>query len=1085
MLVSIRTLLLIPVCLWASIFAPVAGAESLKADWSPAFEHIGIDEGLSQSVVTSIHQDRLGFIWFGTQEGLNRFDGRRFRVYRHDPEDPDSLSSSSIEAISGDAQGRLWLGTDDGGLNVLDPRTGDIRVLRSGRGDGGLRHDRVLDIAFDGRGVAWLGTEEGLDRVELESGEPEVRPGGVMGDALAGRAVTQVLVDPDGTVWAGTRASGLFVGRGDTVAHFAVDELPARRIKGNQVTGLARGKEGSVWLTTRDGGLDRVDGDELEVISLPGLALPDRQLTAILVRDDGSMLVGSEDGYLYRISTSKQLTGVYHHDGRDGDSLAGGAVRAIFEDRTGVLWVGSYAGGISKSKSLSGKVTHGLVGTNDGRRLPDALVRAIWVDGKTGSAWIGTNAGLAHLPRGADDYEVYEHRNDDPRSLGHDTVYAVLGRANGQIWVATRNGLDRFDPASGGFVHHREGQGSGLPDNRVRDLAEDPHGRLWVATEGGLARYEDATGKFSVYRSTPGRDGLSGDEITSVFADREGYIWIGTNTSGLNRLDPDTGAIRHFGPGPEGLSHHSVWDVIRIEDTVWVGTFSGGLNRIDLSSGEITHYLEADGLANNVVYQIVPDDRGRLWLSTNSGISVLEPATGKFLNYNPHDGLLNYEYNSNASFRDDEGIVYFGGINGLDIIDASRVNAPTTEAVAALTDLRLFNQPVDPATDQRVSMNATIEYADSLSIGYRARVVSFGLGALHFANPDTNRLRYRLDGLHDDWLVADAARHQVTFNSLPAGEYSFRVQASARGTKWGSQRVLRLSVAPPPWLSPAAYAAYAGVAILMLAAAVRAHFRRIGAQRRHVEELNRMVAERTVELEALNEQLKDTNERLELATRRDPLTGLANRRELLEWLPREQAAAARSYRDWARKRGRGEEPEHARLGFLAVDIDDFKRINDTWGHMAGDRILSEFARRLQDHCRTSDLAVRWGGEEFLLVMRSVGPRSARQLAERIRRAVETQPVSLDAGRKVSMTCSIGFACYPFSPEHPEVGHWEDVLGLADAALYAAKRAGKNAWIGIGCPREASERLAAALLRDPAVRAVRSDRAVYWKSRETE
>lgn len=1079
-----------PLCLLA-LSLPVATAAAAdppgSAPWAAAFERIGIDQGLSQSVVTSIYQDDLGFLWLGTQEGLNRYDGRSFKVYRHDPDDPESLSSSSIEVIAGDGEGRLWLGTDDGGVNILDPRTGDITVLRHDPSkERSLSHDRVLDITFGPEDSAWLGTEAGLDRVS-GNGAAVKRLGNGPGSAstLVGKAVTSVLAGDDGEIWAGTRESGLYALRTDgEVVRYGTGDPDVRRLAGDQVTDLALGADGTVWVTTLDGGLDRIGDDGAAVLSTAGdsVDLPDTSLTAIHIEEGGNLLVGSNDGYLYRITPDLRLLGQYRHTADNPDSIARGSVEDIYVDRTGVLWVGSYTGGVSKSKSLSGKVAHGVLGSNDSRRLPDKVVRTFWIDEELPQFWIGTNGGLARTRPGAEGYEVFRHEEGNPRSLSNDVVYSVLRRQNGELWVGTRRGLNRFRPETRDFERYLKNGNRGLPDDRVRELVEDSEGRLWVGTEGGLARYEDARDRFRVYRSRPGdSDSLSSDEVTALFADDEGFIWVGTNIAGLNRLDPESGTFRHYEAGPDGLSHHSVWDVRRIDDTVWVGTFSGGLNRIDLSTGTVTSYMERDGLANNVVYQVIPDGRGRLWLSTNAGISVFESGAGKFLNYNPRDGLQNYEFNSNAAFRDRDGRIYFGGVDGMDIIDASAVEPTSTDAVAALTGFQLFNQPVSPANDERVDMNASIEYADRLNLDYQAKVFSIGLGALHFVNPDTNQLRYRLDGLHDGWLESNNTLHYVTFNSLAPGDYRLRIQASSRGAEWGPERILDIQVAPPPWRSSGAYAAYVLVVMLLLAAVVRAYWRRIGAERRQIEKLNAMVADRTIELEALNEQLKDTNQRLEVATRRDPLTQLANRRELLEWLPREQAAALRAYSDWSKQGARGPEPTHTRLCFLAVDIDDFKRINDTWGHLAGDKILYGFAQRLKDHCRSSDLAVRWGGEEFLLVMRAMDPDRAQRMAERIRRAVETRPVVLEDGREIPMTCSIGFACYPFSVEHPGVADWEDLVGLADAALYAAKKEGKNGWVGIGCPEGLSPDGVASLLRDPEVRQGRGERAVIWRS----
>ncbi|MEX0915681.1 MAG: diguanylate cyclase, partial [Wenzhouxiangellaceae bacterium] len=866
--------------------------------------------------------------------------------------------------------------------------------------------------------------------------------------------------EPVVDIWAGTREEGLYLIDDGRVESYGTDAPNTRRLAGDRITDLAVGANGGVWVATRDGGLDRIDRQGVSLSSRGAMAeasiaerdrLPSSGLTALHADDDRSLLVGSAAGVLYRIDRDMRILSRHRHMAGDPDSIAPGEILVIHVDPQGVIWTSSYAGGVSKTKSLSGKLAHDVVG------FPaefSRVVRAFWIDEDLREVWIGTSDGLAQLRPDPEGPRIFRHAGDRQGSLSDDVVYAVRRLHNGQLWVGTRTGLNRLHPETGDFERYLKGDGRGLPDNRVRDLAEDARGRLWIATQGGLARYDDETDRFTVFRSRPGSsnddsNSLSSNELTALHVDEEGFIWIGTNVAGLNRLDPETGDFTWFEAGPDGLSHRSVWDAVRIGDTVWAATFSGGLNRIDLSSGSVTHFLERDGLANNVVYRIVPDDRGRLWLSTNASISVFDTEAGRFLNYNPRDGLQNYEYNSNAAFRDAAGRIWFGGVDGIDIINASVVETDASDASAVLTDFRLFNRPVVPEDDDRVELDARIEYANRLALGHQARVFSIGLSALHFANPDTNRLRYRLDGLHDEWLESDAGAHEVTFNSLDPGDYRFRVQAAARGAQWGPERTLEIRIHPPPWQSPWAYTGYAAALLILMLLVVRNYRQRIARERRRVEQLNAMVIDRTAELQRVNKKLQESNRRLEDAVRQDPLTGLGNRRELLEFLPREQPLSLRAYSDWIRDGCTGPEPQHARMCLLAVDIDDFKLINDTWGHLGGDQVLGGFATQLHDHCRASDLVVRWGGEEFLIVMRAATPELAQAQAERIRKSVQAQPIRLDDDKRVSLTCSIGFACYPFSIDHPEVGDWEDIVGLADAAMYAAKNAGKNTWTGIG------------------------------------
>ena len=331
-------------------------------------------------------------------------------------------------------------------------------------------------------------------------------------------------------------------------------------------------------------------------------------------------------------------------------------------------------------------------------------------------------------------------------------------------------------------------------------------------------------------------------------------------------------------------------------------------------------------------------------------------------------------------------------------------------------------------------------YADRVALDPRDAVLAIDLVAIDFSAPAAARLRYRIGGIHDDWVRTRGPQAELMLSHLAPGDYPLELAAAGRDGRFGPARTLMLEVPPPIWRHPLAYLGY----VLLGFALLGWGYSRIGARSREREArialLHRTVAERTAELERANRQLQANNRELEVATRTDPLTHVSNRRDLQQWLSREGLQIVREAAAAGDDRGG--------LVFFMIDIDDFKPVNDKHGHPVGDEVLVAFAARLSSLSRGHDVVVRWGGEEFLWMLRELHMHDAPAVAERIRRVIADQPFVLPSGLSLSVTCSIGFAPWPFSARHAVVGDWEQSVALADRALYAAKAAGKNAWVGL-------------------------------------
>lgn len=983
----------------------VSGVAAAREDASrpplSSLERYGLEEGLSQLAVTALVEDDQGFLWIGTQEGLNRFDGHRFKVYRRGPAAEGGLVSSSIESLAFDRDSRLWIGTNDAGLEVMDLRGGERRRLGT---EAGLSHRTVLRILLDPDGGAWIGTPVGIDRVDREArtavslGSTEAV---VALRAIPGRG--NLALDRSCRLWA--------VGAG------ALQSVPSALAGKAHCVDFQADRDG-LWVATATDGLYLLDGEGAVVRQVPAVALRERlvEVTAMILRSDGWMLVGFADGRIVQMHPGEGVEPRF----AGFDPRPDTAITLFHDHGSGVLWVGSATGGLFGARSMSAALRSELLSQHDVDAWPGRSVRSIWRDDER--LLVGTDTGLAMRVRGGPWTAV--------ESIGITSIRDIVVAPGGGWWVGTHRGL---------WFLEESGEARpvpGVPDPAITDLLLEGE-LLWVATRGGLARFRQGV---SANDGLPA--GLDGQFLTSLMRDDLGRLWIGSNERGVFRLAAG-GALEHLDVRTGKLLHDSIWSLHADADAFWLGSFSAGLHRIDRTSGAIRSYSERDGLSNGVIYRIEPDAAGRLWLSTNNGLSVLDPATGMVQTLLQGDGLRNREFNSGASFRSGDGLLYFGGTEGIDIVDPDLLAEHSPPAIPVPSGLRVLGRRGD---SEEVAGPRTIDtiYADHVELDYRDSVLSLDMVAIDFTAPDAARLRYRIDGLYSDWVQPHGSQAELVLSYLAPGTYPLEIQAAGRDGRFGTSRRLVIEMPPPPWRHPLAYLGYAMLALLLLAWMTWRVRARVRAERAQIELLNRTVAERTAELEQANRMLVQSNRQLDLANRTDPLTQVSNRRDLQDWLDRERAQVVREFG----AAGAGQDPGGRRLYFCMIDVDDFKRINDSYGHQVGDEVLVELAGRLRTLCRERDVIVRWGGEEFMLLLRDARLEEVTTLVERIRMALADKPVELHSGARLSISCSIGFAPWPLSRNWPTLGEWDQSVSLADRALYAAKAAGKNAWVGV-------------------------------------
>ncbi len=894
---------------WAQrAVAPPAEVARPRAAPNLRFQHLTNEDGLSLNLVWSMLQDRRGFMWFGTQDGLNRYDGYaftvyeavpfdstsllddnvialaegpdralwagtlsglsrldphtgRFRHYRHDEGDPSSIPAGAVDALVAEPSGAVWVGMASGGLSRLDPRTGRFRHYRHDEGDAtSLSSDRVRALHRDADGALWVGTTNGLNRLT---------PDGQMEGTFRRYLYHPDGLGPDETQFVDSAPPAV---RASFIVSLC-DDPAARDVRWVWTgAGLVRldARTGRARLFTPPQ-LPR--GSESNHGAVGDAVLPDPHVPGVL-------WVASREG-LYHVDARTGRFTPYRNDPERPSSIAGDHLRGLLVDRTGLVWVQTNVEGVERFDPAGTAFVHGrFVPEGESRAGSVASVGSLAEDA-AGGVWFVSWAGLVRLDRTTGAYTRVE--TGDPTDPAGPAQRVYTDRA-GALWLGRGRGVvDRISPAGEGGAGWTAGRrtrftpADGVAPGTAMAFYEDRAGTLWVGTGRGLSCLDASGRSFTRVSLVPAAEGEAEEPAAyDLTEDARGTIWVAT-TDGLKRLDRARGTVtsyRHDPSDPFSLSSdhlQAIHERAREPGVLWVGTGSG-LDRFDTRTGRATHFTEADGLPNNTIWAILEDERGHLWVSTNQGLSEFDPSASSgqvpeartFTNYGTDDGLQSREFNGGAAYRSPRtGELFFGGINGFNAFFPSRVTRNPHPPAVALTGLRIANRPVAMSEDG--PLRAPIEEAEEVWLRPSDRTVTFEFVGLHFQNPAQNRYAYRLDGFDDAWVDAGTER-TATYTNLDPGTYTFRVRAASSGGVWNEEGAsIRLVVRPAWWQTP--WARLSG--LLALVGLVWGGTRRRTAQvRAHNEALRTEVAEQTRTLTRQAEALTRANERLQDVDRR-------------------------------------------------------------------------------------------------------------------------------------------------------------------------------------------------------------------------
>jgi len=757
-------------------------------------ENFKLVKGVSQNWIYTIIQDQNGYIWFGTWDGLNKYDGYNFTTYNVE----DGLSDHTIFSMVEGFEGNLWIGTDNG-LNKFDPKKRTFKQFEIESGDSTSQYAKRINYVMQSRDSSiWLGTGVGLKKF-----------------------------DP----------------RSETITNYMSSHQEYLSPRSNYILHIFEDDKGILWVSTTYGLVKFNPKTERSTryyhINGDSTGLSHDNIRCVIQEKSGNFWIATRNGLNYFDTTTQKIK-QYYLDHDDMKSLSGNWIRIVYEDRSGNIWLGTNNGGLCLfDRENDGFISYNYK-LNDNTSISNNRIYSICED-FAGNLWVGTYNGVNKINKYSNNFKHIKQSTTEYKGTNNNFIWDFFEDEDQQLWIGTSNGVNIYDKRSGQFsyVNHEPGNprslnafevrtmeytpelrcvwlglyGSGLdkldldtkeikhfvpsPDKNslsdvyISDLLYSNDGYLWIATSRGLNRFNPITNNFTFFNhSYSDTNSISNDIIIVLFVDRKNNLWVGTD-KGLNKyVKEENRFIRYFFGDDNEINANTFFSIAEDHTgKIWLGTSGNGLIKFNPETGEYNVFTKKNGLPNNIVYGILEDEDGNLWMSTNMGLAKFYVISEQFIAYDVKDGIQSYEFNLGSAFKDSDGLMYFGGMNGYNVFDPSDIITNPNKPVVVISAFRKFNelQPFE------------LLDGDTIRLTHDDNFFSFEISALDYTNPSNNKYQYYLKGFDKSWISVDAGSRIAEYKKVSPGTYTFYAKGSNNDGIWNNEEISITVLIKPPW----------------------------------------------------------------------------------------------------------------------------------------------------------------------------------------------------------------------------------------------------------------------------------------------
>ncbi len=840
-----KTLIII---LYLFIFFPLFSQAPIK------FEHISLQDGLSQSSVKCILQDSKGFIWFGTFDGLNKYDGYKIQIFRNS-NDSNSIAGNSINAIFEDKQKDMWFGISQTGLSKYNQISETFELYSNNERDSSSISDNtVLSICEDNKNSLWVGTKNGLNKFNKET-KKSIRFD--IKDGLYNNFIYKVIADSNERIWLGTR-SGLnyYDIENDKIVKITSED---NILADKKIRDLYIDKNQILWIVTNKGFFS---------LNIKNIRLnKDTKITYYQGEVSNFYSISEDKNNNLWLATKNSGVAIFNKNVKSfflqknnpifKNSLTVNNILSVYKDKSNIMWVGTQLGGVNKYNVLAkpfNSYGHNPLNPNS---ISSNQIRTIYEDSK-GTIWLGTKNGLNKWLRDENKFIHYQYDSKNKYSIKDNYVRAILEMEDGNFWIGTDTaGILVFNPKTEQFFKQYkniEKDSNSLSNNKIWKIIEDSKGQIWIATfGGGLNKFDKKTGNFKIYKNDPeNKKSISGNKITTIYEDKKGNLWIGTYGNGINLYNPENDNFIRFNKKETGSDFiDRVYYIIEdSQNKLWVAT-EGSLNLFDYETNSFSEFnYNSLNFINPVLMSILEDEERNFWISTNNGLIKYNLEEGGVKTFYLSDGLLSNEFMIGANLISSKGEMFFGGINGLNVFYPKEIYDNPNKPFMAITNFKILNELPE--------LDSNITYKKTLELEYKDNEFSFEFVAIDYGLSEKNQYAYMLEGYDDDWIYCENRRF-ASYTNLNPGKYIFKVKGSNNDGIWNNKGAgIIIIIKPPFWqktwfivliLSFLAFGIYALL-----------KYRDVARDKKHLET---KVAERTVQITQKNEEISSQLEEIE------------------------------------------------------------------------------------------------------------------------------------------------------------------------------------------------------------------------------